>query len=214
MAIRYHYARLSRIELLRPELGLWGGVMLLLSTLFMSSAKFSADLPIVRLPSSMERCSRGISEVQLILSLDMHRRLSMHASTSELQTKAIELLAQNYGLQFSSEQRQQLQQLPYLGSDVRQLPVWLATSGWQRKKLSSGIPYSAPNDQLTALLQVANRAGYAIHGHPAIVCLRLDARLPASVVMPFLHQIQQQGVNRFVLVAEAEQVRYAPASGY
>lgn len=196
--------RLPRIELLRPELGLWGCVMLLLSTLFMSSAKFSADLPAVRLPSSMERCSRGISEVQLILSLDIQRRLFMHASTSELQTKAIELLAQNYGLQLSSEQLQQLQQLPYLSSDVRQLPAWLSISGWQRKKLSSGIPYSAQNDQLTALLQVANRAGYAIHGHPAIVCLRLDARLPASVVMPIIHQLQAQGIKRLTLVTDSE----------
>lgn len=128
----------------------------------------------------------------------------MHASTIELQTKVIELLAQNYKLQFSSEQLQQLQQLPYLSSDVRQLPGWLATPSWARKPLSGGIPYSASNDQLTELLQVANRAAYAIHGHRAIVCVRLDERLPALVVMPFIHRLQAQGINHLILVTESE----------
>lgn len=213
MTIRYRSARLSHIELLRLELGLWGGLLLLMSTLFMSSAKFSDDLPVVQLATSSDGCWR-LPPTQFIFSLDAQKRLYMHASTAELQTKAIELLGQQYGLQLSSGQLQQLQQLPYLGSDVRQLPVWLATPSWERKKPTEGIPYFAPNDQLTALLRVANRAAHTTHGHRAIVCLRLDERLPASVVMPFLHQIQQQGVNRFFLVAEAEQVRYAPPSGY
>ena len=205
--------RLPRIELLRPELGLWGGLLMLLSTVFMSSARFSADLPVIQLPSSVNDCWR-LPPTQFIFSLDVQKRLYMHASTPELQTKAVELLTQQYGLQLSTEQLQQLQQLPYLGSDVRQLPDWLATPSWERKKPTQGIPYSTANDQLTALLRVANRAAYAIHGHRTIVCLRLDERLPASVVMPFLHQFQRQGINHFILVAETEQVRYASPSGY
>lgn len=205
MPPRYHQAaRLPRIELLRPELGLWGGVLLLLSTLFMSSAKFSADLPVVQLPNSMVRCTRGLSEAQVIFSLDAQKRLYMHASTAELQTKTIELLAQQYGLQLSGRQLQQLQQLPYLSSDVRQLPNWLTTPSWKRKKLADGIPYSAPNDQLTALLRVADRAAFAIHGRRAIMCLRLDGRLTATVVMSLLHQIQSQEINHTILVTESE----------
>ncbi|GAB2776963.1 biopolymer transport protein ExbD [Hymenobacter luteus] len=196
--------RVSRIELLRPELGLWGGLLLLLSTLFMSSAKFSADLPVVQLPSSIVHCTRGLSEVQIIFSLDAQKRLYMHASTTELQTKAIELLAQQYGLQLSGRQLQQLQQLPYLSSDVRQLPGWLIAPGWKRKKLPDGIPYSAPNDQFTAMLRVANRAALDIHYRRPVICLRLDQRLPASVVMPFLQQIQAQEINHIVLVTESE----------
>jgi len=206
--------RLPRIELLRPELGLWGGLLLLLNTLFMSSARFSADLPVVQLPSSVINGCWRLPPTQFIFSLDAQKRLYMHASTTKLQTKAIELLSQQYGLQLSAEQLQQVPLLPYLGSDVRQLPDWLATPSWERKNPTEGIPYSAPNDQLTALLQIANQAAYAIHGHRAIVCLRLDERLPASVIMPFLHQFQRQGINHFVLVAETEPVRYAPPSGY
>lgn len=195
--------RLPRIELLRPELGLWGGLLLLLSTLFMSSARFSADLPVVQLATSSGGCWR-LPPTQFIFSLDAQQRLYMHASTAELQTKTIELLAQQYGLQLSGGQLQRLQQLPYLGSDVRQLPGWLATPSWKREKQTEGMPYSAPNDQLTALLRVANRAAYTVHGHRAIVCLRLDERLPALVVMPLFRQIQAQGINHLVLMTESE----------
>ncbi|RSK48255.1 hypothetical protein [Hymenobacter rigui] len=200
----YHSIGLPRIELLRPELGLWGGLSLLLSTLFMSSAKFADDLPVVQLPGSTEYCTRGLTEVLFTFSLDADQRLYMHASTTELQTKALDLLAQNYGLWLSTGQLTQLQQLQYLGSDVRQLPDWLATPGWQRKKPTQGIHYFAANDQLTALLRVANRAAYAVHRHRAIVCLRLDARLPAAVVMPLFRRIQALGINYLVLVTESK----------
>ena len=213
MTVRYHSARLPRIELLRPELGLWGGLLLLLSTVFMSSAQFAPALPAVQLATSTNDCWR-LPPTQFIFSLDAQKRLYMHASTSELQTKAIGLLAQEYNLELSTGQLEQLQQLPYLGSDIRQLPNWLATPSWEQKKPTQGIPYSAPNDQLTVLLRIVNRAAYAIHNHRAIICLRLDARLPAATVMPFLHQFQRQGINRFILVAEVEQARYAPPSGY
>ncbi|MET4106768.1 biopolymer transport protein ExbD [Hymenobacter sp. UYP22] len=195
--------RLPRIELLRPELGLWGGIMLLLSTLFMSSATFAPPLPFVQLPAStytgchlMDNFSSNIG-----VSVGETGRIYLDFFDEQAQRRIVESVAKESGYRFGAVQWQELSHLPYIGLPVNELPAYLALPSSRRRHAALlGVPVAELPAYIRAAVKEGRRQEYwARHPH---VFLRIDKHLSAERVNQILRVFRQNGIHRFYLVTE------------
>lgn len=192
------YSRRHALPHSRPELGWWGVVLLLMCSLFMTSAKFSVQ-PAIWLPGSSNICSSGLNSLA-VFSLDEQKRMYFQAD-EELQTAVIEEVARQHGIHISAVQRQKLATLSFIGLDIQLLPQWLAVPAQQQPHyILHGIPYSQLPEYVAASQRICRRQ----FERQAYFGLRADQRLPSGQVMRWLDLMQEQGVNRFNLVTEME----------
>ncbi|RSK36185.1 hypothetical protein [Hymenobacter metallilatus] len=200
--------RLPRIELLRPELGLWGGLLLLLSTLFMSSAKFADDLPVVHLPSSnvTSVCNlEADSYPDIRITEDVAGRIYMYAKYPSAQSSYVEYVAAQQGIQLNAAQRRELLSLPYIGLPVKLLPAYLNIPVADRKQV---VQVGIPVHELSAYIEAAKLKAPELnpfYGPFGVRCyLRLDERMAASQVKQVFRLFEQRGIHRFSLMTEIE----------
>jgi biopolymer transport protein ExbD len=194
--------RLPRIELLRPELALWGGVLLLLSTVFMSSARFSANLPIVQLPKAGRTTICILKEnPHLGLSIDATGRTYLHINDSLMQIRVIMKVAARQGIRITTNQQRRLSTLPYIGLPMRQLII-----GTKPTKLVRGriVQCGIPKNELALYIEEAkNQAIESGRSWPHFT-LRLDERLSFSQVNSLYKMLDRHEIHQVGLMVESE----------
>lgn len=183
----------------RPDLVPVASLLLCVFTVF-SASTFS--LSPVEPPVQLPYLNRGQpclpDKGAVAISVDAAGRFYFSNDTRAVQTATIRQLAARYGVRFTRHQLTELEQLPYLGMDVRQLPAYLVLPLPERRlQRLTGLPHSYHNDQLTACLLLARRTHIEQLSSAPYVVLRADAQTTAADVKQFMHVLQRHHLNRF-----------------
>ena len=109
-------------------------------------------------------------------------------------------LTEKYGIHLSEQDAEVIAQLDYFGMDIRQLPAYLKSSPWERKRfVQTGIPVQEGNNQLSGWLQYTKmidpKTRFIIEG---------DASNAYPVIKQLLQTFQSNGVNRFSLLTRLD----------
>ncbi|UOQ74989.1 biopolymer transporter ExbD [Hymenobacter cellulosilyticus] len=184
-----------------PDLGLWGGVLLLLSAFFLTSSHFAPLAPAVRLPFSFTPTGRLPESHALVVSIDSRGRFYLATDNADFQTTLLEQVARQYGVALTQEQLRELRHSPFLSQDIHQLHAWLAAPPRLRHTFAVGIPSRAGNDQLADYLTAGLAVSSRLYGKKPFVFIRADQTLPAARLMRVFRLLQQHGIHRLNLVA-------------
>jgi|GEM_PF-2850911 len=186
------------------------GVMLLLVMFYMLTTKPKPEGgepgPYLNLPSVFGTSDCMPESHQIIISLDAQNRLSIATSEGGTQIMTIaRQVAQAHRIQFTATHLRQIQQLQYLNQNIEQLPAWLSASATERQRMTTDISARLTYVQLLECLLTAQTASRAEFGKPAVLFLRIDKDVSAARVKQLLGLLQNQGINRFNLMAERKE---------
>jgi hypothetical protein len=93
-----------------------------------------------------------------------------------------------------------LAQLDYFGMDIRQLPAYLKSSPWERKRfVQTGIPIQEGNNQLADWLQYTKMLDSKVH-----FIIEGDESNSYLVIRQLLQIFQSNRVNRFSLLTSLD----------
>jgi biopolymer transport protein ExbD len=149
-------------------------------------------------------CSPPDNPHDAVISLTRQNRLSFSLTNSQkLQAAAINQVAARHGVKLTSSQRAALETLPFLATDVRQLPAVLALPAAKRDQLIYSGAYNTLsktqlNECITAAKEVVAKATYT----RVYVGLNIDTDTKAAQVMSLIHSLQDVDVNRFNLLTK------------
>jgi biopolymer transport protein ExbD len=181
-------------------LGPLAGVVLGIMVLYSSSGRIAWSEPYVNPPTSSGSACLPFRRICTI-TISQNGRLFFMADDTELQTAVIERVARKHGIRLNAEQKRQLQQMPYAGLDIRQLPIYLASTSWQQRYaiLKAGIPQTIQNKQLAEYIDAINSLSTAPHQIPVLCEIRADRQVSYIQFRQVANLLQQRNINRIFL---------------
>ncbi|AIZ63409.1 hypothetical protein PK28_06345 [Hymenobacter sp. DG25B] len=200
--------------------GVW--LMVVLFYVLTSTGPSPIAAPYVNTPTCSNNCSKGL-EYAIIVHLDAQDRFHLSANQPHLLGAIIQRVAKQHNVLFTPQQEEQLEQLPFLSQDVRQLPKWLDMPPARRQLQLNGIPLTLENDSglltellLAGLQEVQNQSPANILSPPpnqgvepgndtgCAIAIRADKTVSSHRVMALIHQFEEMGIRRIKLVTEME----------
>jgi biopolymer transport protein ExbD len=181
-------------------MGPLAGVVLGTLALFSPSGRTAWAEPRVQPPTSSGSACLPF-RTHCIVTISQSGQLYFSTDNAALQAAVVTQVAGAHGIQLSARQRQQLQQLPYVGLDIRQMPALLALPTWQERTalLKAGIPQPDQSEQLTEYIETTNRLTSAPDAVPALWIIRADRRVSYCQFRQVARLLQQRNTDRIFL---------------
>ncbi|GAB2474594.1 hypothetical protein GCM10011375_24330 [Hymenobacter qilianensis] len=143
-----------------------------------------------------------------IISIDKQKRLYF-SFDEPYQSEIIKRVAARRRVRFTATQLAELDKMPFLFMDVRQLPWYLSLSLLKRNNITLlGIPSRLDNDvddQLAECIAAAQSALHDKNGLYPFFSIRADANLEFHEVQRVFTLLQKHNVNRINLATIMEE---------
>ena len=185
--------QIHRRNLLLPEVWPLAVVLLVFFRFCLATCPIRPLEPVVDLPTSSG--SGFIRDSKYYgITINKHHKLFFGIEEEPFRTAVIEQVAALHGVRLTPFQRQELQQMPYMGLDVCRLPEYLSTPRIQRYALlRTGIP----TDQLAEYIDATRRIYMERAAKPSFCFLRADKKTSFAAIKPIMKLLQQHKINRF-----------------
>ena len=134
-----------------------------------------------------------------VVSLDQQGKFAFSVSgvSPQVQAAAIQDVAYQRGISLDSKQRTELQSLPFLTSDIDELPRLLSLPYNRRGQLVELAKFKPLSEaQLIACVVAARQYNKSLFKRPIAISLRIDTEAKSSKVMLLLEKLQAHGFNR------------------
>ena len=185
-----------------PRMAAYAGFLMLMVPFFLYRyGSQLTDMGIVhaqKLPITHTIACKGPNEFAVI-SLDQQGKFAFSVSgvSPQVQAAAIQDVAYQRGISLDSKQCTELQSLPFLTSDIDELPHLLSLPSNRRGQLVELAKFKPLSEaQLIACVVAARQYNKSRFKRPIAISLRIDTEAKSSKVMLLLEKLQAHGFNR------------------
>lgn len=177
-------------------------VAFLLLTFFIltATAKQAEPLP-VDTPSSTVQTKLPDSDLATI-TIGEKGTVFFGMAGRDLRVAALEAMAQQYGQQFTEEEKQKFALIETFGTPIQDLSRVINMTSTERNAKGSqpGIPKDSLNNQLADWIQYARKATIDLHDKELAIAIKGDAKEDYPNIKKVMDILQNQKVNSFNLV--------------
>jgi biopolymer transport protein ExbD len=140
---------------------------------------------------------------ETIISLAADGQVSFAVTDSTLQAAVLGQVGKVHGVTFTTLQAGTLGNLPYLSTSIDELPGLLTSSSaiTHQALLSAQQKATLDYSQLVECVGYTKVLAPVLTGYPTSFFLAINAETDASKVMHLISMLQDQGINRFNLLA-------------
>lgn len=151
-----------------------------------------------RLPTTNTiQCKGGDEFAVISITRQGQFAFSVSGVSPQVQAAAIQDVAYQRGVNLTSKQRTELQSLPFLTSDIDELPRLLSLPYNRRGQLVELAKFKPlSEEQLLACVVAARQYNKSLFTRPIAISLRIDDEATSSKVMLLIEKLQAQGFNR------------------
>lgn len=190
-----------------PDMGPFAGLLFLLICPIMLSGEMRmpavATVADEQLPLSHPQSVCGMREpFGSVIGLDSNNRLSfaMPETSKEFQVVVLNKVAGSHGMQLTASQLTTLKNLPFLATDIQQLPQTLALPSLQRDRLLQSGKFGSLSQAQLAECITAARTLLKQNNKFYYIGIKIDAEAKMSHVISLTDLLERQGINRFQLI--------------
>jgi hypothetical protein len=125
---------------------------------------------------------------------------------NNVRRRTLELMGEQYSVKFTPDELQRFSVISTFGVPFASLKGFIAMGGSDRMKpgVQTGIPTDSTDNQLNSWVLNARKATKEINNVDMRVSIKGDAKEEYPVVKKVIDVLQKQGVNKFLLVTNAE----------
>jgi biopolymer transport protein ExbD len=125
---------------------------------------------------------------------------------NNVRRRTLELMGEQYSVKFTPDELQRFSVISTFGVPFASLKGFIAMNGSDRMKpgVQTGIPTDSTDNQLNLWVLNARKATKEINNVDMRVSIKGDAKEEYPVVKKVVDVLQKQGVNKFLLVTNAE----------
>ena len=155
-------------------------------------------VPNQRLPITTTIACKGPTEFAVI-SLNEKGQFAFSVSevSPKVQAAAIRTVAYQHGINLDAEQLTELESLPFLATDVNELPQLLSLPYNRRSQLMELAKFKPiSEDQLVACAVAARQFNRELFKRPITISLRIDTEAKSGKVLQIIDKLQSQGFER------------------
>ena len=186
-----------------PDMAPFAGLIFLLVCFYLLTTHFrhpvASNVRIESLPfSTTHACLPENNET--IVSLTRENQLAFAVDSRKAQTLAIQKVAQRHKISFTTNQLKQLADLPFLATDVENLPrlLSLTSDPSHRSHQSQALP-PLSEQQLVECVASAKSTVQTLYHKPIYLSLRVDAEVTAGRVNRLLERLETSGFHHLRL---------------
>lgn len=149
-------------------------------------------------------CFSVHSTTETIISLSADGRVSFAITDTALQAAVFRKIGKAHTVAFTTSESSALGTLPYLATAIDQLPSMSINSSIAYQAELSARQYSALNTlQLAECAATTKALAPLLTNYPTSFFLSISAETNASNFLKLIYVLQDQGINRFYLVAHS-----------
>ncbi|GAB3731461.1 hypothetical protein GCM10027594_13410 [Hymenobacter agri] len=191
----------NRQGIVLPDMGIFAGLIYILLAIHLLTSKFhEKEVGIVRweqVPYFSRVPGKYAENNETLICLSPNQHLSFSVTSSAIQTAAIKRVAEQHGIQLTAEQLAMLETVPFLQTNVENLPHFLSLPVYQRSKSVELEKLTPLNEnQLLECIIAAKASAQALTHYPIYTSLRIDSEVRMSHVQCLFDLLQTQGINR------------------
>lgn len=181
-------------------------VSFLLLTFFILTATAKIPEPLeVQTPSSTVQTKLPDTDIATITigkDKDGADKVFFGVVGKDVRVKTLELMAGEYGLQFTDEQKQRFSLIDGFGVPLERLPQLIEMNSSERNKsaIQTGIPTDSINNQLSKWILNARKANIEVNDKELRFAIKGDAREEYPAIKKVMDILQDQKVNSFNLI--------------
>jgi len=127
----------------------------------------------------------------------------------QVRARTLELMADQYKLSFTPDEVKRFSVIGTFGVPIGNLKAFINMPGGDRMNpgVQNGIPADSTDNQLNAWVLNARKATKELNNQDMRLSIKGDAKEEYPVVKKVIDVLQKQGVNKFLLVTNAEAKR-------
>jgi biopolymer transport protein ExbD len=120
----------------------------------------------------------------------------------EVRVKALELMGQKYGIEFSEEEKAKFALMEGIGVPIGGLKqlIGLKTAERSKEGVQPGVPKDSLDNQLADWIQNSRRANIDINDKELQIAIKGDAKEEYPAIRKLMDILQDQKINNFSLV--------------
>ena len=188
-----------------PDMAPFAGVVFLVVCFYMVAGRFKvADEGLVNLEqlpaSQISACLHD--NTNTIISLTADKKLSFSVTSRTIQLAAIQQVAAKHGISFTDAQVVALKTIPFLATDVENLPVFLSLPDDKRTTTIESRKLGPLSWQQLAECIVAAKASAKEEHHSIYSSLNVHSEASMASVEQLTDLLQAIGINRFSLLTQ------------
>jgi hypothetical protein len=193
-----------------PDMGLFAGLVFLLLTFYLLTSRFKgSEVGIVcreQVPYSSNACSNYPENNEVLICLNTNQLLSFSVTSPAIQLAAIKLVAEQHGIRMTPDQLAALETVPFLQTNVENLPGFLSLPIYQRSKLAE-LKKLAPlsERQMLECIIAAKVTAKALTQTPVYTSLRIASEVQMSHVQRLFDLLETRGIHRVNLQTQFPQ---------
>ena len=151
-----------------------------------------------RLPITHKIACKGPTEFAVIsLNEQGQFAFSVLGVSPQVQAAAINAVAYQRGINLNLEQLKQLDSLPFLATDINELPRLLSLPYNRRSHLVELTRFKPiSEDQLTACAVATRQFNRELYKRPITISLRIDTEAKSGKILYVISRLQSQGFER------------------
>lgn len=199
----------KRQGIVLPDMGLFAVLILLLLAFYLLTSRFEEKVGIVRreqVPYSSNACSNYPERDEALVCLSTNQHLSFSVTSPAIQAAAIKLVAERHGIRMTPDQLTALGTLPFLQTNVENLPSFLSLPTCRRSKLAE-LEKLAPlsGSQVLECVIAAKLSAKSLTHMPLYISLRIASEVQMLHVQRLFDLLQSQGIHRVHLQTQFPQ---------
>ncbi len=174
---------------------------LLLTFFILTATAKQPEIVPVDTPASTVQVKLPDTDLAIVTIAD-NGKVFFGVKAPDVREKTLELIGQQYNIQFTPEESKRFSLMEEFGVPVNQLKGLIALSNTDRNAdgLQQGIPHDSLNDQLTEWVKAARNANAEVNKEQLNFAIKGDAKEQFPEIKKVIDILQKQQVNKFNLV--------------
>lgn len=174
---------------------------LLLTFFILTATAKQPEIVPVETPASTVQVKLPDTDLAIITIAD-GGKVFFGVKAADVRIKTLELMAEEYKLSFTEEEKKRFSLMEEFGVPVNQLNGLIKLSSTDRNKegVQTGIPHDSLNNQLKSWVKAARYANQEVNNIQLNFAIKGDAKEQYPEIKKIIDILQDQKVNKFNLV--------------